>query len=54
MLSRIHKILIHGSEIIKLVILPIGQLSEDAQKCKIRIAEDKERGICINFEEKCH
>lgn len=30
--AKVHKILIHGSEIIKNALVPIGQLSEEAQK----------------------
>lgn len=30
----VHKLLIHGPEIIASVLLPIGQLSEDAQKAR--------------------
>jgi hypothetical protein len=30
----VHKVLIHGSEVIKNAILPIGQLSEEAQEAK--------------------
>lgn len=29
-----HKLLVHGLTIIKHAILPIGQLSEDAQECR--------------------
>jgi hypothetical protein len=32
--ASIHRILLHGSEIIPAALLPIGQLSEEAQKAR--------------------
>jgi hypothetical protein len=32
--ASVHKILLHGSEIISAALLPIGQLSEEAQKAR--------------------
>jgi hypothetical protein len=32
--TSVHKVLIHGSEVIKNAVLPIGQLSEEAQEAK--------------------
>lgn len=31
--TSVHKILIHGADVIKSSVLPIGQMSEDAQEC---------------------
>jgi len=36
MLVSIHKLLIHGSDIVKNAIVPIGRLSKDAQREKER------------------
>ena len=32
--TSVHKLLIHGAEIVKYALLPIGQLSEDAQESR--------------------
>lgn len=32
--TSVHKVLVHGGEIIKSAILPIGQLGEEAQEAK--------------------
>lgn len=49
-IPNVHKILIHGSEVLNTLILPIGKLSEDVQE--IRHKEKKIRNTThVHFQE---
>lgn len=45
----VHKILVHGSDIIKFAMVPIGQLSEEAQEARNKKSRNTENAIHENF-----